>query len=184
LASFPGPLLARCTRIWYVYHLLTGRLPFAVQQAHEKYGRIVRLAPNELSFTDPDAWKSIYGYNTGATGGEMLKDPDMYGNTSGAALSIFAAPSDRHRNLRRLLSHGFSEKALRSQETIIQYYLDFFIRRLRDLGAKGEVVDIVTWYNVSILLSGLLSSSRPNILYSSLPSTSSVTWALQSHSTA
>ena len=150
LASFPGPFLARCTRLWYVYHLARGKLPFAVEKVHEKYGPSVRLAPDELSFIDPDAWKNIYGYKHG-TGGEMPKDPQMYLNTSAGELSIFAAPASRHGNLRRLLSHGFSEKALRSQEPIIQYYLDLFIRRLRDLGAKGEQVDIVTWYNVSTL---------------------------------
>lgn len=80
----------------------------------------------------------------------MPKDPGMYGNTSAGALSIFSAPSPRHGELRRLLSHGFSEKALRSQEPSIQHYLDHFIRRLRDLGAKGEVVDIVEWYNVCV----------------------------------
>lgn len=154
--------MARGTRLWYVYHLLKGRLPFAVQAAHEKYGRIVRIAPDELSFADPDAWKSIYGYNTGANGGEMLKDPGQYNNTSGAEYSIFAAPSDRHRNLRRLLSHGFSEKALRSQEVIIQDYLDLFIRRLRDLSATGQTIDIVTWYNVGVLVIWSLLTQRSN----------------------
>lgn len=148
LSSYPGPFLARCTRLWYVYHLVKGQLPFAVEQAHKKYGRTVRLGPDELSFLDPDAWKAIYGYKHG-TGGEMPKDPQMYLNTSAGALSIFAAPSKRHGELRRLLSHGFSEKALRSQETIIQYYLDLLVARLRKLSEKGEPIDIVTWYNVN-----------------------------------
>lgn len=75
----------------------------------------------------------------------------MYGNLSAGELSIIFAPAHRHGQLRRLLSHGFSEKALRFQEPIIQGYLDLFIRRLRDLSAKGNDVDIVTWYNVSQL---------------------------------
>lgn len=178
LASFPGPLLARCTRIWYVYHLLKGRLPFAVQKVHEKYGPAVRLAPDELSFVGGDAWKSIYGYKHG-TAGEMPKDPQMYLNTSAGGLSIFGAPSERHGTLRRLLSHGFSEKALRSQEPIIQHYLDLFIRRLRDLGAKGKKVDIVTWYNVSIYVQRIIHGSVTEFPSSS-PSMLSVTWPLPS----
>lgn len=147
LAAYPGPLLARSTRLWYVYYLIKGRLPFAVGDLHNEYGPTVRVAPDELSFIGEDAFKAIYGYKHG-TGGEMPKDPQMYGNTTAGALSIFSAPSHRHGQLRRLLSHGFSEKALRFQEPIIQRYLDLFIRRLRDLGARGEDVDIVTWYNV------------------------------------
>lgn len=53
-------------------------------------------------------------------------------------VSIFGAPLERHGTLRRLLSHGFSEKALRCQEPIIQHYLDLFIRRLRDLRREGR----------------------------------------------
>lgn len=151
LASYPGPFLARCTRIWYVYHLVRGQLPFAVEQVHKKYGHTVRLAPDELAFIDSEAWKPIYGYKHGA-GGEMPKDPQMYHNTSAGKLSIFAAPSPRHGELRRLLSHGFSEKALRAQESIIQSYLDLFIARLRSLSEKGGPIDIVTWYNVRVPL--------------------------------
>jgi hypothetical protein len=150
LAAYPGPLLARSTRLWYVYYLATGKLPFAVKAAHDTYGPTVRVAPDELSFVGEDAFKAIYGYKHG-TGGEMPKDPNMYGNLSAGTLSIIGAPSHRHGPLRRLLSHGFSEKALRFQEPIIQGYLDLFIRRLRDLGAKGVDIDIVTWYNVSDL---------------------------------
>lgn len=119
-----------------------------MKKSHDRYGSTVRLAPDELSFTGDDAWKEIYGFKHG-TGGEMPKDPQMYLNTSGGAKSIFAAPTDRHGTLRRLLSYGFSEKALRAQEPIVQQYLDLLIRRLRDLGEKGEMIDIVTWYNVS-----------------------------------
>lgn len=150
LAAYPGPLLARSTRLWYVYYLTQGKLPYAVKELHDRYGATVRVAPDELSFVGEDAFKAIYGYKHG-TGGEMPKDPQMYGNTTAGNLSIFSAPSQRHGQLRRLLSHGFSEKALRFQEPIIQHYLDLFIRRLRDLGAKGNEIDLVAWYSVSHL---------------------------------
>lgn len=150
LAAYPGPLLARSTRLWYVYYLTKGKLPFAVKEVHDRYGPTVRVAPDELSFIGEDAFKAIYGYKHG-TGVEMPKDPNMYGNTPGGNLSIISAPSHRHGQLRRLLSHGFSEKGLRFQESIIQQYLDLFVRRLRDLGGRGDDIDILTWYNVSHL---------------------------------
>lgn len=150
LAAYPGPLLARSTRLWYVYYVTKGKIPYAVKELHDKYGPTVRVAPDELSYVGEDAFKAIYGYKHG-TGGEMPKDPKMFGNSSAGTLSVIAAPSHRHGQLRRLLSHGFSEKALRFQESIIQGYLDLFIRRLRDLGATGVDIDIVTWYNVSNL---------------------------------
>lgn len=32
-----------------------------IKKLHDKYGDVVRVAPNELSYTNPDAWQEIYG---------------------------------------------------------------------------------------------------------------------------
>jgi cytochrome P450 len=63
-------------------------------------------------------------------------------------LSIIGAKAERHGKLRRLLSHGFSERALQDQVPIVQKYIDLFIARLRVLSRKAEPVDMVQWYNV------------------------------------
>lgn len=65
LNKYPGPLLASLTdwwRFWDVY----GQRPEVTHRAlHKKYGDVVRLGPNTLSFSDPRALKSIYGLNKG-----------------------------------------------------------------------------------------------------------------------
>lgn len=147
LSSYPGPLLARCSRLWYISALLQGRLPFEVHRAHQKYGDVVRIAPDELACINPEAWKEIYGHRPGR--GEVPKDPMFYENTSAGEASVFYAPGERHGRLRRLLSHGFSEKAMREQEETIQKYVSAFIRRLHEHCAAGKsTVDMVQWYNV------------------------------------
>ncbi|KAI1205002.1 cytochrome P450 [Annulohypoxylon truncatum] len=144
LSAYPGPLLARCSRIWYINSLLRGRLPFDVHTLHLCYGETVRIAPDELSCINPGAWKDIYGHRVGK--GEVPKDPMFY--TSAGVDSVFYAPGERHGRLRRLLSHGFSEKAMREQEATIQQYISIFIQRLRELCQQGdEPVDMVKWYN-------------------------------------
>ena len=40
--------------------MIAGNLPHHVKIFHEHYGEIVRVGPDELSFTDPTAWKDIY----------------------------------------------------------------------------------------------------------------------------
>ena len=57
LASFPGPKLAAVTQLHYIYYLLSGKLPFNNLKLHEKYGPIIRIAPNELSFNNAEGWK-------------------------------------------------------------------------------------------------------------------------------
>ena len=60
LRSVPGPWLARYTSIWLInaigsrdYHQINIRL-------HQKYGAVVRVAPNEYSIDDLEASKIIY----------------------------------------------------------------------------------------------------------------------------
>ncbi|KAK4176312.1 putative isotrichodermin C-15 hydroxylase [Triangularia setosa] len=48
---------------------------------------------------------------------------------------------------RRLISHAFSEKALRGQEYIMKRYIDLFITKLTSKARAGEVFDIVQGLN-------------------------------------
>ena len=60
LSKYPGPLLARISPLPIIIALVRGRLPFFVKNAHDKYGSIVRIMPNELSFDEEPAWKVGY----------------------------------------------------------------------------------------------------------------------------
>lgn len=126
--------------------MLQGSLAFKVERLHRIYGPVVRIAPDELVYDSANAWKDIYGIRPGKS--EIPKDPLFYLNTAAGIESIIAAPAQRHGELRRLLSYGFSERALRAQFDIIQGYVDYLIARLRGESSKGGAVDMVKWYNV------------------------------------
>lgn len=163
LRHFPGPFEARATRIWYCRKLLSGKVSFEIGKVHAQYGDVVRIAPDELSFNDPAAWNDIYGYRTGK--GEFDKDPTFYSVTSSGRLSIVGAGTKRHGELRRLMAHGFSDRALRDQVPVIKHYGDLFIQRLHEMSRSGEPVDLVKWYNVSLpafRFGGLSSHHRPS----------------------
>jgi cytochrome P450 len=145
LASYPGPKIAAATRLWHTRSLLSGQLPYDVERLHNKYGPVVRIAPNELSYTDSAAWKEIYGHRSGQP--EMPKDPDFYVSGRG---SLITESRERHAHLRRMMSHGFSDKALREQEPLMHRYVDMFLKGIHDQSRGGqEPVDMVRWYNVS-----------------------------------
>lgn len=54
-----------------------------------------------------------------------------------------------HSRIRRLLSHAFSDSALREQEELITSYLDLFIKKLHQqiLGTAQGKINLVQWYN-------------------------------------
>ncbi|KAL4990272.1 cytochrome P450 [Aspergillus falconensis] len=58
----PGPPLAAVSELWYA-SAWTGGIFWnrKIQEAHRRYGDIVRIAPNELSFATAQAFRDIYG---------------------------------------------------------------------------------------------------------------------------
>ncbi|EPE08411.1 cytochrome p450 monooxygenase [Ophiostoma piceae UAMH 11346] len=147
LARFPGPFLAKISPIYSIYGLARGRWPLDVHQVHLKYGPIVRLMPNELSFTDPEAWRDIYGHRQGHQ--QFHKDPIHVGSIQDIPGSTTLTMSDdvNHTRQRRTLAHAFSQKALLEQESIIRGYVDLFVEKLTVFATSGERVNMCDWLN-------------------------------------
>ncbi|KAI5917886.1 cytochrome P450 [Camillea tinctor] len=126
LASFPGRKLWSVSRIPWAYHVLRGDLWQVLDELHEVYGPVVRIAPNEVTTTFPCAWKEIY-----ASKPLLLKDPYSQTPALNGSHSLFTAEGDTHKRIRAVLNHSFSDKALRSQALIIERYADRFMDRIR-----------------------------------------------------
>jgi hypothetical protein len=59
LSSVPGPAWASVTRLWHVYRLWKGDYIVHLLALHEQYGHFIRIAPNEVSVSHPDAIKKV-----------------------------------------------------------------------------------------------------------------------------
>jgi hypothetical protein len=66
LHKIPGPVLARFSRIWKNIRYFRSTWHDDVLELHEKYGPVVRIAPNEVSFVDAKALSILYGHGTAA----------------------------------------------------------------------------------------------------------------------
>ncbi|KAK5633795.1 hypothetical protein RRF57_009509 [Xylaria bambusicola] len=142
LAEFPGPLLRRISRVPWSLAVLKGTAVFDAARLHNKYGPVVRVAPNELAFQDPRAWKDIMGGGVS----EIPKWIGMYGVPAFLPPHVQNTTSkDHHRALRKALSPGFSDSSLRAQEPIMAKYIDLLMRRLKAKSQDGPV-NIELWY--------------------------------------
>jgi hypothetical protein len=74
LRNYPGPKSWAATRIPWATNQFSGVLYLSTHELHKKYGNVVRVAPDELSFIDPQAWKDIY---TARTGKELMHKDGM-----------------------------------------------------------------------------------------------------------
>ncbi|ETS78591.1 hypothetical protein PFICI_10653 [Pestalotiopsis fici W106-1] len=144
LSKFPGPKIAAVSEAWWAWALLSGRQPFHILDAHRKHGDIVRIAPNELSFASPQSYQDIYGHVSKGRG-RFLKT-EFYDN--GPPRIVSARDPEVHARQRKALSHAFSAKALRGQETIVHQYVDLFVEQLSRLGNAGKkAIDASEAYN-------------------------------------
>lgn len=58
----PGPFLARFTNWWRVAQVVKGQYPQKLLELHKKHGPIVRIGPNQVSISDPQAVPQVYGF--------------------------------------------------------------------------------------------------------------------------
>lgn len=61
LRKFNGPVLASFTNAWRLNNVYWHRHEPPMLKIHEKYGDVVRIGPNVLSFGQPQAISDIYG---------------------------------------------------------------------------------------------------------------------------
>lgn len=147
LRGYPGPLYMRATRLAYVYHQMKGSLPYDVLDLHNKYGEVVRVAPDELAFSNPSAWQDIQGHRTKGEP-DFEKWENFYRPVDDMEVDIVSAGREEHGLLRRTLAHGFSDKSLREQQPMIMKYIDLLIQRLHEnCGGGGKSLNIMSWYN-------------------------------------
>ncbi|KAL1861370.1 hypothetical protein Daus18300_008901 [Diaporthe australafricana] len=152
LRSFPGPLLSRATPWPWALRQSVGVQAFYTHRQHEKYGPVVRIGPNHLSFTDPRAWRDIYGHRTGGEKEgshqmEMSKSRVTSSPIEALPTTIVNSDKEEHQRLRRAMSHGFSDASIRSQEPLIMKYVDKLMSGLGDHCKEGKPLNMEAWYN-------------------------------------
>lgn len=63
--NIPSPGLAAFTNLWLLLQARQGKRFLSVDEAHKKYGKVVRIAPNHVSIADDNAINAIYGHGNG-----------------------------------------------------------------------------------------------------------------------
>lgn len=60
LGAIPGPFLASFSNLWKVLSVYRDEMPQRNIAAHRKYGPVVRIGPNHVSFSTPKALQIIH----------------------------------------------------------------------------------------------------------------------------
>ncbi|OAP60837.1 hypothetical protein AYL99_05839 [Fonsecaea erecta] len=147
LSKFPGPFWAAHTDLWRVYHLWTRRMPDTMVQVHEKYGRVVRVAPNELSFQGVEILDQVY------KGGRRFIKSNLYdGFTTFHPNSFGTRDEDLHAKRRRQMAHSFSVASLAQMESIFNRHLNNLISAIAAQGSKPfDLKNLIGYYAYDVM---------------------------------
>ncbi|KAJ8123392.1 hypothetical protein ONZ43_g650 [Nemania bipapillata] len=112
---------------------LTARLPKIL-------GHVVRIAPNELVFSTPQAITDIYS--------AAIKNHETWVKTSftdfGTGDGGISWEQDpvKHRKVAKRISPVFSTKSIKAKEHVLQMYVDMFVKRMQEIGGSKEGIEL------------------------------------------
>ncbi|KAH8683619.1 cytochrome P450 [Ilyonectria robusta] len=129
------------------------------RKLHDKYGPIVRTAPNVVDISDPAVIPSIY-----AIGSKFVKS--AFYNTLAVIHddklmhSLFSTMDpEEHKALKRPVAQKFSMTSIRTLEYLVDPCSEMFITSMQEL--EGQVIDLgawVQWYAFDVI--GAITFSR------------------------
>jgi len=153
LAKFPGPKRAAISTIFFAKTVINGNSINIMKALHEKYGDVVRWAPDELSFSSAQAWDDIYKpYKPGEV---FVKDTKFYvaDETIRAKQIANIIDPEEHHIARKMLDHAFSPKALSEQEDVVIKYANMLMTAMKEESRKGpiNIKDYYNWVTFDVL---------------------------------
>ncbi|KAL6901429.1 cytochrome P450 [Trichoderma evansii] len=129
LSKVPGPWYTKGNRASYQHSL------------HQKYGPVVRLAPNEVAVTNIEAVKKIYNAR------ETFRKSSWYQDLSVTSENVFnTSRTELHRRLRRLLSGSMSETSLAAVAPQVQTTIDLMVKRVGEEMEHRGAADVIKWF--------------------------------------
>ncbi|KAF9257284.1 cytochrome P450 [Marasmius fiardii PR-910] len=146
LREFPGPRRAAITKYYRAYYEIfcDGGWLDQLEVLHRRYGPVIRVCPDELHFSDPDAYDDIYVV------AKVPKDPTWYLTASPAPGAVFSELDPKEAAKRRYkLAQYVSRKAVIQLEELIQEKVDKLVIRLLSYQKLGKPADIHYGYQAA-----------------------------------
>ena len=139
LAQVPGPFWASLTRLWLTKHSWDGDMHRTMIALHQKHGHLVRTGPNELSVSDPNEIKAIYGAGT------KYRKSSWYSVWQGyRTFDLFAERDEKvHAQQRRLVSRAYAMESLKDLEAYVDDTVTLFLGKMEEM--QGQIIDMGNW---------------------------------------
>ncbi|KAF8827445.1 hypothetical protein HHX47_DHR4000329 [Lentinula edodes] len=151
LSNYPGPTIAKISKVWTVHKSMDGKLAHYYKMLHDQYGPIVRVGPNEISVAEKDLLPFIIG-TQGMPKGPLWEGraitPKKNRNQSNYSL-IGVRDLTHHSHLRKTWNRAFSEEPLQDYQDILIQNANNLVEVLEKRFMEGSVeLDIANVINL------------------------------------
>ncbi|KAK2777273.1 hypothetical protein FQN52_003184 [Onygenales sp. PD_12] len=163
-SPFPGPKLAKLTKWWRRYHELRDNLVQLTHSAHQKYGPIAQISPDEISFCHPDALRDIY---TGPHGGlDVIEDVWLF-EQYGSENLVSTVDAELHLTRRKNTAGLYTSPVVASagSQALMKRCIDMFVGEIEKEAEFSRTVDIfplVRWLTSDVMI-GLIYGAEGSL---------------------
>ncbi|KAF8756988.1 Cytochrome P450 monooxygenase [Rhizoctonia solani] len=137
-STIPGPKLAAISNLWLAYVSAKGHRSTSVHELHQRYGKLVRIAPDHVSIADSKAVETLYAH--GSNGSLKSDFYDAFVSINDALFSTRNRAA--HARKRKLVSAAFSLQNVLHFEPHVRRHIRLFFAQwdLRAAkAAKGSI---------------------------------------------
>lgn len=160
----PGPYVSKVTMLLHVYHCYHNTSNQYIHNLHEKYGPVVSIAPELVSFNGTEAIPDIYGAHS-----TLLKQPASASMNNYDKLKTFTNASDEdHRRRRNRYASNYSKSLMTTGEAYdgfrrrICHVLDDIKRAIKE-DSPVDIYKLFHYYCIDSI-SVVASGTSPNLL--------------------
>lgn len=140
LARFPGSIGFKLTKLCTVFASWKGDYFRRVKQMHDRYGPIVRVAPNAVSINDASAVAAVLGANG------LPKDRYYRARRPAPdAGALIVLSGNEHAHRRKLWNRGLGKDALATHAQSAAAGIDKLRVQFDKAAGAGDAVDLTMW---------------------------------------
>ncbi|KAH9908161.1 benzoate 4-monooxygenase cytochrome P450 [Xylariomycetidae sp. FL2044] len=147
LNAIPGPALASVSNIWKILAVYHDDMPRRNVEVHRKYGPVVRIGPNTVSFSSLEALHTIHGSRQAFPKSDFYK-PASARFEGAPLLNLFSAQDvNYHASLKRRVATLYTKSAAQSLEPKIDDCVSLFTQKIREHVSSGNTapLDMSSW---------------------------------------
>ncbi|KAL6719344.1 hypothetical protein ACLMJK_003583 [Lecanora helva] len=121
-------------------------MEYTQRRLHKKHGYLVRIAPNEVACSDPEAIRTLYGTKTNFTKTDYY---DAWAPPNNGYVGHFPARDENvHTEHRRIVNNVYSMSSVLESENSIDVCTQLFCKTMSDFAKRKTVIDLSVWINM------------------------------------